>query len=127
MMPDLAMLIIARGLLRTCRPLRAHALMVRLGAWLPPIETPSEARRVARTLARFGTCLSRSLAIASRAPTADVVIAVSPRAHAPLSAHAWVEMDGAPIDPSDVAGTVIARLAGPRSTTRDKTPLGSAS
>lgn len=57
------------------------------------------------------------MAIAARAPTADVVIGVEPRGSAPLFAHAWVEMNGAPIDPADVAGRVIARLRGPRSTT----------
>jgi len=115
---DLAMLALARGLLTACAPPRAHALLLRIGARFPPIETPEEARRVSRFLARFGTCLTRSLAVAARAPTADVVIGVAPRKDAPLFAHAWVEMNGVPIDPADVAGTVIARLYGPRSTTR---------
>jgi hypothetical protein len=47
-----------------------------------------------------------------------VVIGVAPRKDAPLFAHAWVEMDGAPVDPADVAGTAIARLHGPQSPTR---------
>ncbi len=115
---DLAILALARGLLTTSSPARAHALLLLLGSHLPPIETPEEARRVSRFLARFGTCLSRSLAVAARTPTADVAIGVAPRKDAPLFAHAWVEMSGVPIDPADVAGSVIARLHGPRSTTR---------
>ncbi|MGH7272432.1 MAG: lasso peptide biosynthesis B2 protein [Polyangiaceae bacterium] len=103
-------------LLRACPPMRAHAILVGLGAWLAPIETPDEARRVARTLAGHGTCLSRALALAARAPAADVVIGVAVRGDSPLLAHAWVEMNGAPIDPSEVTGSPIARLRGPRST-----------
>jgi hypothetical protein len=105
-------------LLRTFSPARTHALLLRIGAHLEPIDTVDEARLVLRALLRHGTCLSRALAVAARTPTADVVIGVEPRKDAPLFAHAWVEMDGAPIDPSDVAGTVIARLRGPRSTKR---------
>jgi Transglutaminase-like superfamily len=48
-------------------------------------------------------------------PSADVVIGVEPRKNAPLFAHAWVEMNGVPLDPADVAGTVIARLFGTES------------
>jgi hypothetical protein len=110
---------LARGLLQTAPPMRVHALMLRVGAWLPPHLTPEEAQRAARSLGRRGSCLSRALAVAARAPAADVVIAVEPRGAAPLFAHAWVEMDGAPIDPAEVAGVVIARLRGPRSTTPD--------
>jgi hypothetical protein len=51
-------------------------------------------------------------------PAADVAIGVAPRKDAPLFAHAWVEMNGVPIDPADVAGAVIARLHGPRSPNR---------
>jgi hypothetical protein len=115
---DLVMLLLARGLLAAYPPARAHAILLRIGARLPPIETPAEARRASRFLARFGTCLSRSLAVAARTPTADVVIGVEPRKDAPLFAHAWLEMNGVPVDPADVAGTVIARLHGPRSPTR---------
>jgi hypothetical protein len=115
MLRDLALLVSAQALLRACRPLRAHAILVRIGAWLPSIQTPNEALRMARGFGHHGTCLSRSLAVAARAPTADVVIAVEPKQDAPLFAHAWVEMDGAPIDPADVAGQMIARIRGPRS------------
>jgi hypothetical protein len=113
-MGDLALVLLARGLLRVCSPLRAHWILVRLGQLLPEIETAADARRVARRIAGHGTCLSRSLAIASRAPTADVVIGVAPAPGAPLLAHAWIEMGGAPLEAQDMAGDVIARLHGPR-------------
>ncbi len=101
-----------------CSAIRTHAIVTRIGAWLPAISSPDEARRVSRSLLRHGTCLSRSLALAARTPTADVVIGVAPRKDAPLHAHAWVEMEGGPIDPSDVSGAPIARLHGRRSPTR---------
>lgn len=124
-LPDLALLALSTNLLKVSRPLLVHSLMVWLGARLPSHGTPEDARRAARAFGRRGTCLSRALAVAARAPTADVVIAVEPRGGAPLFAHAWVEMNGAPIDPEEAAGVVIARLRGPRSTSPD--PAGSAS
>jgi len=117
-MPDLALLFIAGGLLRFCPPARAHALLARLGSLLPALRTAEEARRAARSLSGHGTCLTRSLAISARAPAAEVVIAVQPRGRGPLFAHAWIEIDGTPINPSDVAGTVIARLRSPRARPR---------
>ena len=117
---DASLHAVAWVLLRTGPPARAHAILLRLGARLAPISDPSEALRLSQFLAPRGTCLSRSLAVAARTPTADVVIGVDPRKNAPFFAHAWVEMDGVPLDPADVAGTVIARLRGPRS--RSQTP-----
>jgi Transglutaminase-like superfamily len=113
---DLSLHVVAWGLLRTCPPARAHAILLQIGGWLAPITTRDEARWVFKSLSGHGTCLSRSLAVAARTPTADVVIGVKPRQNAPLFAHAWLEIDGIPLDPSDVAGAVIARLPGRRST-----------
>jgi hypothetical protein len=55
--------------------------------------------------------LSRSLAIASVLPQASVVIAVR-RDGAPgdVRAHAWVEWEGGPLDPTEVMGEELARL-----------------
>jgi len=107
-------------------PHTTHKVLVRAGTWLPQIKSPDEARVVARSLVRHGTCLSRSLALAARAPSADVVIGVCPPGPgpAPLQAHAWIEMNGAPIDPGDVSGEEIARLRGPRSATADVRRVG---
>jgi hypothetical protein len=58
------------------------------------------------------------MAVAARAPRADVAIGVDPDRKAPLFAHAWIEMDGIAVDPQDVAGAVIARLRGPESALR---------
>jgi hypothetical protein len=117
---DFAMHVAAWSLLRArLSPVVVHSVLCRAGAWLPAIESPEEARGVARSLVRHGTCLSRSLTLAARAPSADVVIGVAPRGNAPLHAHAWIEMNGSPIEATDVSGEEIARLRGPRSATPD--------
>jgi hypothetical protein len=81
-----------------------------IGARLPRSRTPEHLRDIARTLGRRGTCLTRALAVAARAEKAEVVIAVLRSPNAPLTAHAWVEVDGLPIEPSEVIGLEIARL-----------------
>ncbi len=111
-----ALLAAAHALLRVLPPLRAHALLVRAGSLLPQIRSPEEARDAYAKLSGHGTCLSRALAVAARAPTADLVIGVAPGGSSPLFAHAWLEMDGVSIDASEVAGAAIARIRGPRST-----------
>jgi hypothetical protein len=64
---------------------------------------------------RGGTCLSRSLAIASLLPDAEVVIGVRPSEEggvpsAGIHAHAWVEVNARPLRDSDVVGREIARM-----------------
>lgn len=115
MVVDLAMLVLARSLLRACSPIRAHALLLRVGAWLPAIRSPDEARAALESISTHGTCLTRSLAVAARAPAADVAIGVTPDKKASIFAHAWVEMDGMPLNAGDVSGTVIATLRGRQS------------
>jgi hypothetical protein len=112
---DVSLHAVAWALLGVYPPARAHAILMRVGAHLRPIETADEALRVSRAIGRFGTCLSRSLAVAARLPVAEVVIGVAPRQNAPLFAHALVEIDGTPLDPAEVAGSVIVRLRNPRS------------
>ncbi len=112
---DLALLAAADRLLKWCSPEAAQAYLRRLVVAFEPIETVEEAQRMARRLDGYGSCLSRSLAVAARTPTADVVIGVEPRPGESPFAHAWVEIGGVPLDASDVAGTVIAKLRGPRS------------
>jgi hypothetical protein len=109
---DLALHGVVRVLLRVLPFERAHSLAGRIGALFPVLLTREDARRSARSISRGGTCLSRSMTIAARAPSASVVIGVDPRVRAPLFAHAWVEMEGAPLDATEPAGSVIARLHG---------------
>jgi hypothetical protein len=118
MVVDLAMLVLARSLLRACSPIRAHALLLRVGSWLPPIRSPEEARAALQAISKHGTCLSRSLAVAARAPAADVAIGVTPNKKASIFAHAWIEVDGAPLNPGDVVGSVIATLRGRQSASK---------
>jgi hypothetical protein len=54
--------------------------------------------------------LSRSLALAARAPNAEVVLGVRPEANGGFMAHAWVELDGRPLRADDPAGGEIARF-----------------
>ncbi len=115
MIRDLALLAAAHGLLRVLPPLRAHALLLRIGTLWPEIRSAEEAREASAQLVGFGTCLSRAMAVAARTPAADVVIGVAPRRASTLFAHAWLEMGGVPVDLSEVAGAAIARLHGPRS------------
>lgn len=88
----------------------ARTAAARIGSLLPELHTVEEARALARSIAHRGTCLSRSMTIASRTPSASLVIGVQPRPGSPLFAHAWVEMDGKPLDATEPAGEVIARL-----------------
>lgn len=93
--------------LRCTSPRRAVRIVGRLGRLLPPL-SQDEAVRVGRRL-RFGTCLSRSVAICTRVRGATVAVGVEPRPE--FSAHAWVEVEGAPMDPREVPLPVLARFA----------------
>lgn len=111
---DEALHLLARVLLRVCSPKHAYSIVVKVGGLLPPLPGGPEAlRRAAIRLGPRGTCLSRALTMAARVPEADLVIGVLPRVGQRLFAHAWVELAGKPIDPSDVAGGEIARLRRP--------------
>lgn len=98
-------------LLHVRPPIEAKRAVDGIARWLPPCREPGDARLMKRAL-RGGTCLSRSMAVASRLTGAEVVIGVrpgEPRASA-LHAHAWVEWQGKPLDENDVQGDIIARL-----------------
>ena len=108
-MLDGSLLLLARSLLHVMPPSRVLAVLRILSAKAPSLRTSEEARSHAKAL-RGGSCLARSLAIAARTPTAQIAIGVEPRRGSRLFAHAWIEMDGRPIDPSEPAGEVIAHL-----------------
>lgn len=99
-----------RVVLRYCSPRRAYAIVTELGALLPQHRDRTHVLRAGARIRRTGTCLSRALTLAARAPSAELVIAVAPRAGQKLFAHAWLEFAGVPIDPSEVAGSEIARI-----------------
>jgi Transglutaminase-like superfamily len=100
----------ARILLRTCTPLTARAVLKGFGGLLPQRRTRDEVVRAAVGLGQAGTCLSRALAVTARAPGATVVIGVQHEQGRPLLAHAWIEVEGLPLNPTDPLGTEIARL-----------------
>jgi hypothetical protein len=104
--------VVALLALRTRAPLEAKRVVDALGRNIPPLSI-EEAKRSAARLARWGTCLSRSMAIASLLPGSEVVIGVelSPAAGgAALHAHAWVEMDGEIVTATHGTLKEIARL-----------------
>ena len=62
------------------------------------------------------------MAIAARAPAVDVVIGVQPSAGTGLLAHAWLELDGTPLNPGEPLGSEIARLPGRASRPERRAP-----
>jgi hypothetical protein len=115
---DRTLLTAARAMLRVVPPAQALAWLRRAGGMFPPLRSRRELAAVARAFGARGTCLSRSLAIAARAPEAQVAIGVSPGLGAGAFAHAWIELNGEPIDPVDPSGEVIVRI--PRESTLTK-------
>jgi hypothetical protein len=101
--------IVARAALRLRSPLATKRVTYAVARVLPAL-TPDEARREARALADAGkgTCLSRSLCVASRLKGAEVIIGVG-RGNS-FEAHAWVEWNGSPILDEQTITAEVARL-----------------
>jgi hypothetical protein len=110
--------------LKIAPPAVVYRLLRLLGQTIPL--TIDEGILYGRTL-RSGTCLSRSIAVASRIRDARVVIGVTPLTERPVEdvvhgmqgwnvirAHAWVEIDGAVLPGHEAAGAVIGTLASGR-------------
>jgi hypothetical protein len=93
---------IARVALRVQPPLRAKRTVDRIARGLRPLRGVAEAHQAAQMLGGAGSCLSRAVAIASRLPGAHVVIGVDRWRSVRASAHAWVEVAGAPIGANEV-------------------------
>jgi Transglutaminase-like superfamily len=89
----------SRLALRFLSPLAARRAIVKLAACLPPFEDLSQARAAGQMLTR-GTCLSRSLAISARLSGSHVVIGVDVRRSSRLLAHAWVQLGGEVVYPT---------------------------
>jgi hypothetical protein len=103
--------LLARLLLRTVTPLKAHRVLSTVCVLLPKRREREEIRRASARLAARGTCLSRALAVEARAPGVDIVIGVlPPRSRRAALAHAWLELGGVPIDVGEVVGVEIARM-----------------
>jgi hypothetical protein len=113
-MTDEALHAVARLLLRLTSPQRAREILGHVGTFLPAHETRSDMLRAHARLQKRGTCLTRSLAVAARAPEVDLVIGITSGAGLGIRAHAWLELSGEPIDPSDVAGRELARIPSSR-------------
>jgi hypothetical protein len=95
-----ALHILARMALRLGSPLRAKALLDRLGRRFHGLSGAEEARAAVSELFPAGSCLSRAVTIAAVLRGSEVVIGVDVWSSARLSAHAWLEVDGVPVDTS---------------------------
>jgi Transglutaminase-like superfamily len=120
-MVDEALHFVARVLLRVCSPRRTHAILSRVGAVLPRYRDKAAVLRAGARVGRRGTCLSRALAVAARTPSADLVIGVAKPEGQSFFAHAWLELGGESIGPTDVVVSEIARLG--RTAGRSRTAL----
>jgi hypothetical protein len=102
----------ARVALRVQSPANARRTVDRVGRWLGNFDGIEAACDAANLLAGGGSCLSRSLAIASRLPGAQVVIGADPRWTAQFTAHAWVEWRSHVVDTASLAtrGEIVARF-----------------
>ena len=103
----------AWSLLCVLPPKSAFRWTSRIGRFLPALRGELDALRVADAIEPRGTCLSRALTVAARLPDAEVVIGVdsgslSPRV--PFMAHAWVELNGAPLRTDDAREGEIVRF-----------------
>lgn len=110
-MIDQVFLVTAHMLLHVCAPPRTLYILRRLGRPFPRLKTRGEHRRALSRLQGRGSCLSRALALAARSPNAQVVIGVHLRNGCEFEAHAWLEVQGAPLEPTDPRGQEIVRLA----------------
>jgi len=109
-MTDESLHLLARVLLRVCSLPNTYTTLIRLGALFPPHRDRNRLLRASDRVRGRGTCLTRALAVAARAPAADVVIGIPPREDDRFVAHAWLELGGEPVDPAEVTGPEIARL-----------------
>jgi hypothetical protein len=100
---------LARVALRVTTPLRAKRMVDTVGQLFRSLSS-EEAARVASRLEGHGSCLSRSLTLASRLPDSEVVIGGSLAPGQRFSAHAWVERDGAAISATHGQLREIARI-----------------
>jgi Transglutaminase-like superfamily len=107
-----ALHILARFLVRVCPLGSARAILGRIGRLFPAHGDRVRMAQAIVGLRGRGSCLSRALAIAARAPHADLVIGCPPRTNGRFAAHAWLEIAGEPIDPAETKGVEIARLRG---------------
>ena len=103
--------LVTRALLRSTSPLLTHRILGAIGSVFPELRGRVAIAKAMARLALRGTCLSRALAISARAPDADVVIgAGSLEARHRFRAHAWLEIDGEPLESRDSVGTEVARM-----------------
>ena len=80
------------------------------GARIVPTLDLQSARILFDELRSVGTCLSRSLTIASRLPGAEVAFGFDPARAPNFHPHAWVMLEGDPLVPSDACPTTLTTV-----------------
>jgi hypothetical protein len=121
---------LARVALRVRPPLRAKALVDRIGSRFPCLQGIDDARAAVHELFPTGSCLSRALTIAATLPDAEVVIGVNAPEELRVTAHAWLEVNSVCVDttpgPGEQLPGELARLP-PRQHRRPQFDDGSCS
>jgi hypothetical protein len=111
--------VLARALLRISSPLKTYELLCEVGSVLPQRKSYAAVRSAFLGLSRRGTCLSRAMAIAARAPNVEIVIGLLPRSGVEsMLAHAWLEFEGVPVDCAEARGVELARIPTGRTSRR---------
>jgi hypothetical protein len=88
-----------------------HAkLVARIGARVVPELDMHSARILFEELRPVGTCLSRSLAIASRLPGAEVAFGFDPARAPNFRPHAWVVVAGEALVAADACPTTLTTV-----------------
>src|SRR5882724_5664976 len=103
----------AWGLLRVLPPRIAFRWTRRIARLLPAVRGERDALTIADAIDSRGTCLSRALTVAARLRDAEVVIGVDSSSltrSVPFTAHAWVELNGAPLRVEDLRDGEITRF-----------------
>ena len=105
---------ISRAALELPSPLRTKRVMKLVGRLFPAIDADEALLQIEQLeRAKRGTCLSRALSVAVRVSGASVVIGVSKdpaNSGGGTTAHAWIEVNGAPLRDEPVRTLEIARL-----------------
>lgn len=103
--------------LRLGSPIRAMAWIRCAASLWPSVPSVNEARALGLRLGNRGTCLSRSMAIATRISGAVVAFGVDRNSvrcvstRSGIGAHAWVEFDEIPLDAQSSRWVKVGRLA----------------
>lgn len=99
---------VAFGAVRMLAPRAVLNTLRKVASVFSPLDEQS-ARHAAATLEPFGTCFTRSLAIAALLPESCIVLGGN-LAEGDFHGHAWVEIHGRPLRSWDPSGRIVGRV-----------------